>query len=176
MKMALLTAWTYSSGDIEIGLFRYDRACSLVPCIKNALKLDAKKPFLPLAYKTVWNTLVDRVCLDGSHVTYHKESQCNMDYCDEVTIDECKYDPRLPKFGAYFGSNSQTSEQTWNVWGPFVGSITNHTTQHRAFWFVYVFKEIRNEHLEKQMKKKGHLIRSGLPEYGGFLECNWKRF
>lgn len=175
IKIALFVAWTYGTDDIQIGLFRYDRACSLVPCVKNLLKEDSKKPFLPDVFRTVWTSLVDKVCLDGSHVLTHTEPQCNIDHCDSSNIDDCKFDPRLPKFGAYSGSNSQTSEQTWNIWGPFIGSITNHSTQHRSFWFIFLFKEIRNEWMEKQMEKDGTLVSSGLPKYGGFLKYNWKK-
>ena len=177
IKMALFVSDVYKRekpDDITIGAFRYDRACSLVPCIKNLLNKDAKKPFLPSGFKQVWTPqLLDNTFLDGAHTITHPQPQCNIDYANDIS--ECKYDYRLNKFKAFFGSNSQASEQTWNVWGPGLASITRHTTQHRAFWVVYLFKEVRNEYLEKDMIRKGELVRSGLPSNGGFLECNWNQ-
>ena len=147
----------------------------MVPCIQNLIQQHNKKSFLPNDFLKIWTKeLLDNSCLDGAHVKTHPQISCNLDKCkNENELKLCKWDPRLPKFLGYSNVNSQTCEQTWNVWGPALACITRHSTANRGWWLVAIFWNVRNEWIESQMKEKNTLIESGLSKFGGFLKANW---
>ena len=99
---------------------------------------------------------------------------CKVCFAGRPILKQVLYDPRIDRFGAYSAIDDQVVEQQWNVWKPVLGSITRHSTQHKSFWYIYVFQQIRNEWMELQMKKENLLVRSGVSHHGGFLRENWR--
>lgn len=175
-KMALFIAWTFghSSETLKkLKHLRYDRACSMVPHVRNMLDEHSKRPFLPECFIQVWTEkLLDNVCLDVMHCQRHARAVCNIEKAADV--DQVLYDPRIAKFGCYSGIDDQVVEQEWSVWEGLLASITRHSTQHKSFWYIYVYKETRNEWMEGKMKDKNLLLKSGIPQFGGFLRANWQ--
>ena len=180
IKMSLFVAWTYADAAndpdaIPLYHLRYDRICSLKPAILNLLQRHATKPFLDSKFTTVWkDPLMKQLCLDDAHVMTHEKKVCNLSKCEtEEEKSLCQFDPSLPQFMAYGAIDSQVCEQTWSKWYQPLASILRHTSANRAFWFVYVFQQVRNEWIEENMKNDCLLIRSGISESGGFLRENW---
>lgn len=118
----------------------YDRACGLVPFLKNQAKNGSAGAKL----------LMENVkfLVDIFHVSKHTE-----DVCMPPDNPNCLYHPHLPMFEEIKGVNTESCEQGFRRLNQYF-ELTRKMTQHKRnvlFWFV---NDCFNRDLEDELKKK----------------------
>ena len=130
-------------GDVQniqrLRYLGYDRACSLVPFLKNQAEYGSAGAKL----------LLDNIefLVDIFHVTKHTERVC-MPLEDNP---ECLYHLHLPKFEQIKHVNTESCEQGFRRLNQY-GQLTRKMTQYKRnvlFWFV---NDKFNEYLELELK------------------------
>lgn len=190
-KAALFLGWVFgrdSNTRACLAHLRYDRMCSLVPCIKNLKSKHNNHPFLPDDFMQLFDDdFLDKNCADDSmHARKHTKLQCRLltnqsnDQVHKYTKfnvtdinPACKFHPYLPKFEDHKAINDECCEQFYSTWNPCIKNVLQNASQHRAWWYVYTYICISNEWKETVMKDNGTLLKSGVPKSGGFLPWNW---
>lgn len=119
----------------------YDRACGLVPYLKNQKKNGSAGAKL----------LLDNVkfLVDIFHVSKHTE-----EVCMPLNNPKCKYHPLLPVFSEIHGTNTESCEQGFRRLNMYF-KLTRKMTQFKRnvlFWFV---NECFNSDLECELRRKG---------------------
>jgi len=121
----------------------YDRACGLVPFLRNQCKNGSAGAKL----------LLDNVkfLVDIFHVSKHTEEAC-------MPLDNpnCFYHPLLPKFSEIHGANTESCEQGFRRLNIYF-NLTRKMTQFKRnvlFWFV---NDCFNKELELQLKSEGKM-------------------
>ena len=131
-------------GDVEdlkrLRYLGYDRACGLVPFLRNQAKSGSAGA----------KVLLENVqfLVDIFHVEKHTERVC----MPLQNNPECEYHPHLPKFHAIKNTNTESCEQGFKRLNTY-GQLTRKMTQYKRnvlFWFV---NEKFNENLETELKK-----------------------
>lgn len=118
----------------------YDRACGLVPFLKNQAKNGSAGA----------KVLLENVkfLVDIFHVSKHTE-----DVCMPPDNPNCVYHPSLPQFDEIKGANTESCEQGFKRLNQYL-ELTRKMTQYKRnvlFWFV---NEKFNLDLEKELKRK----------------------
>ena len=135
-------------GDVEdikrLKFLGYDRACGLVPFLRNQTKNGS-------AGAKVLLENVDFL-VDIFHVSKHTQ-----DVCMPLNNPNCKFHPLLPKFHAIKGTNTESCEQGFKRLNNYM-SLTRKMTQYKRNVLFYYVNDCFNNDLEREMKIKNLLF------------------
>lgn len=137
----ILRTFSRDVGDItRLKYLGYDRACGLVPYLRNQAKNGSSGAILLLEHV---NFLVDIF-----HVSKHTEAVCM-----PPDNPKCEFHPHLPKFSTIKGVNTESCEQGFRRLNQYF-EVTRKMTQYKRnilFWFV---NNRFNTDLESELKSR----------------------
>jgi hypothetical protein len=140
----ILRTFCHDLEDIQrLRYLGYDRACGLVPYLRNQARNGSAGAKLLLENV--------KFLVDIFHVAKHTE-----DVCMPPDNPNCKYHPSLPQFDAIRGVNTESCEQGFKRLNHYL-ELTRKMSQFKRnvlFWFV---NECFNNNLEKELMQSGLL-------------------
>lgn len=138
----LLRTFCGSVSDVKrLGYVGYDRTCDLVPFLRNQAKNKSAGA----------QVLLDNVTflLDIFHANKHTEPQCY-----PPSNPQCLYHPKLDRFSAIQGVNTESCEQGFKRLNKYHG-LTRKMTQYKRNVLFWIVNERFNEERELELCAKG---------------------
>lgn len=134
----ILRTVTIQGGE-QIKYLGYDRACELVPFLRNLQRNKNKGAELLLSAITF--------LVDLFHVSGHTTPSC------QLMDPRCEFHPKLPRFNEIDNVNTQCAEQTFKWLDSYKFHVRRMTANKYKF-FVYTIIKSRNMRTAKKLQKQ----------------------
>jgi hypothetical protein len=140
----ILRTFSGSTDDFQrLKYLGYDRACGLVPFLKNQAKSGSAGANLLLEHV--------KFLVDIFHVSKHTELVCM-----PPNNPACRYHPSLPQFEPIQGANTESCEQGFRRLNMYF-NLTRKMTQFKRNILLWFVNECFNTELERELRSNGKM-------------------